>query len=169
MDVIFVRHAIAEDRDVFARTGAADELRPLTPPGREKMQRAAAGLRSLVPQIDLLATSPLVRAVETAQIVAQAYDGLEPVEVPELAPEADPQDLLRWLENLEGEYTTVVLVGHEPSLSEHVSFLTARSDEAFVEFKKGGACLLSFYDEVDSGGATLRWMLTPAILRGLGG
>ena len=54
--------------------GRDDRLRPLTPEGRKEMQRVAPGLARLVPTIDVLATSPLARAAETAEIVAQAYD-----------------------------------------------------------------------------------------------
>lgn len=168
MDLVLVRHAIAEERELFARTGKPDELRPLTLRGKRRMNRAAAGLRSLLPAIDVLASSPLVRAAETAAIISEAYDGFEVVEVDELAPESDSQDLLRWLRSLSA-VSTVVIVGHEPSLSAHVAWLAARADEPFVEFKKGGACLLTFYGEIYSGGATLRWLLNPAQLRALGG
>ena len=166
MDLVLVRHAIAEEREVFARTGKPDELRPLTLRGKRRMNRAAAGLRSLLPAIDVLASSPLVRAAESAAIISEAYGGLEVVEVAELAPETDSQHLLGWLQSLSA-VSTVVIVGHEPSFSGHVAWLAARADEPFVEFKKGGACLLTFYGEIYAGGATLRWLLTPAQLRAL--
>ncbi len=168
MDLLVIRHAIAEDRQTFARTGKSDELRPLTREGRLRMQRAAAGLRAVVPHIDLLATSPLVRAAQTAIIVAEVYGDVQPIELDELRPEGDSQSLERWLNSQEPD-STVALVGHEPSLSFHVSWLTAQSDDAFVEFKKGGTCLLRFYEGVFSGGAILRWMMTPKQLRSLGG
>lgn len=168
MDVILIRHAIAEEREIFARTGKSDDFRPLTPRGRKRMRLAAAGLHALVPRIDTLATSPLVRAVETAQLISEAYGGLDLVEIAEMTPAASSDDLLRWLETRDSD-STVAVVGHEPSISMHVSWLTTRSDEPFLEFKKGGACLLTFYDDVYSGGASLRWMLTPAQLRVLGG
>ena len=167
MDVLFVRHAIAEDRDVFAQTGKPDDLRPLTPDGRKKMRQIAAGLQTLVPEIDLLATSPLVRAIETANILAEAYGDIEPIAISEMEPGANPKHLESWLAEQEDDIS-VAVVGHEPSLGLHVSWLTGRADDSFVEFKKGGVCLLRFYDEVYSGGATLRWLLTPAQLRRLG-
>jgi phosphohistidine phosphatase len=168
MDLVLVRHAIAEERETFALTGKLDHRRPLTARGRKRMQQAAAGLRRLIPAVDLLATSPLVRAVQTAEIISDAYGGIEVVEVAELAPEGAPESLLRWLQGQDGD-ATIVVVGHEPSFSTHVGWLTARADEPFLDFKKGGACLLTFYDEIYSGGATLRWLLTPAQLRALGG
>ena len=67
MRLLLIRHAIAEEREDFARTGKDDGLRPLTDDGRKKMKQAARGLRGLVPDIDLLATSPLTRVVAFAE------------------------------------------------------------------------------------------------------
>ena len=166
MDLIIVRHAIAEERDVFAQSGDPDGLRPLTPKGRKRMRRGAAGIREIVPQIDLLATSPLVRARETADILAQVYDDIDPIEIPELEPGASQESILRWLQNQRPD-ATIMLVGHEPSLSMLISWLTTRSDDSFVEFKKGGACFITFYEGIYAGGAAMHWLLTPAQLRSL--
>ena len=62
MQLLVIRHAIAVEREDFARTGKDDRLRPLTDEGRKKMKQGAKGLRQLAPRIDLLATSPLTRA-----------------------------------------------------------------------------------------------------------
>jgi phosphohistidine phosphatase len=85
MKVLIIRHAIAEERDDFARTGKDDRLRPLTDEGRKKMKQAARGLKALVPEIDLLATSPLTRAAQTAAVLDSVYGGLSEVEIEELA------------------------------------------------------------------------------------
>src|SRR3712207_1068374 len=68
--VLVVRHAIAEEREAFAKRsrGAPDGERPLTREGRRKFEAGAKGLHALVPKLDALATSPLTRAVETAEI-----------------------------------------------------------------------------------------------------
>ena len=81
MQVLVVRHAIAEQREEFARTGKDDSQRPLTHDGRRKMRRGAVGLRAVVPAIDVLATSPLLRAVQTAEILAAVYNGRNMVTV----------------------------------------------------------------------------------------
>src|SRR2546430_12501315 len=73
MRLLVVRHAIAEDREAFARSHKDDAARPLTPDGRRKMARAAEGLKQLVPELELLAASPYKRALETAEIIAHAY------------------------------------------------------------------------------------------------
>ena len=74
MHLLIIRHAIAEDRDAFAKTGKPDDLRPLTSEGRAKMIRCAEGLHVIAPEISVLASSPRTRAHETAEIVGREYD-----------------------------------------------------------------------------------------------
>jgi phosphohistidine phosphatase len=162
-----IRHAIAEEREDFARTGKDDDLRPLTDEGRKKMKQGARGLRKLVPEIGLLATSPLARAAQTAAIVDSVYDGLDEVEIDELKPEAAPEDFLRWLRQQKAG--TVAVVGHEPSISLLLSWLLTGTEKRIFSFRKGGACLLEFPGEVGAGTATLLWALTPGQLRELAG
>ena len=166
MRLLIIRHAIAEDRDEFARTGKDDRLRPLTDDGRKKMKQAARGLKTLVPEIDLLATSPLTRAAQTGAVVDTVYGGLREVEIAELAPEASPIELLSWLRKQTGE--TVALVGHEPSISLAVSWLLTGTEKRLFSCRQGGACLLEVPGEVGAGTASLLWALTPAQLRELG-
>lgn len=167
MDLLVIRHAIAQDKEEFARTGRDDSQRPLTGDGRAKMERAAAGLRTLAPELDRLATSPLLRAVQTAEIVAAAYDappGIETADV--LAPGSAYGDFARWLgrQHVEG---TIAVVGHEPHLGGLVTWLIAGADESHTPLRKGGAALLSFDGAPGRGRAQLIWLLTPAILRRL--
>jgi phosphohistidine phosphatase len=165
MRLLLIRHAIAVEREDFERTGKDDNLRPLTDEGRKKMKQAARGLRALVPAIDLLATSPLTRAAQTAAIVDSVYGGLDEVEIEELSPETTPEDFLRWLRKQKVD--TVAAVGHEPSLSQILGWLLTGTDRRLFAFRKGGACLLEFADEPAGGTATLAWALTPAQLRRL--
>jgi len=164
--LLVVRHAIAQDAAEYAREHPDDAGRPLTPEGKKKMKRVALGLRALVPDLQLLATSPLTRAVQTAEILAAAYD-LKPVVVPTLAPAQSAADVTHWLAG-ERRHENVAIVGHEPGLSRAVSWLLAGSERPFVEIKKGAALLLAFPDAVEAAGATLLWSLTPSQLRGLG-
>src|SRR4051812_39404978 len=66
MDLLIVRHGIAEDKETFGESGQSDDLRALTPKGRKKMARVARGLRAVEPSVALFASSPLVRARQTA-------------------------------------------------------------------------------------------------------
>jgi len=167
MNLLVIRHAIAEDRKRYAKTGADDGLRPLTARGRRRMKAGARGLRRLAPGLDLLATSPLVRAEQTAEIVAAAYRELKVVKVPQLAPQASVHALLKWLQERKHD-STIALVGHEPLLGVFVSWMLTGLQESFVDLKKGGACLLECEQQVRPGRARLRWLLAPGQLRVLG-
>ena len=164
MRLLLIRHAIAEEREDFARTGKDDGLRPLTEDGRKRMKQAARGLRGIVPEIELLATSPLTRAAQTGAILDSVYSGIDVVEVDELSPETTPEQFLRWLRQQKEDL--IAAVGHEPSLSQILGWFLTGTDRRLFVFRKGGACLLEFGDDEPAGGtATLLWALTPAQLR----
>jgi phosphohistidine phosphatase len=131
------------------------------------MRRAARGLCRVVPAIDRLVTSPLIRAAQTAEIVAERYAGLEPVEVADWGPAGSPQTVTRWLQ-AQPANLLIAAVGHEPNLSLCVGWLMARASTPFFAFKKGAACLLEFEGDVDAGAGTLLWALRPSHLRRLG-
>jgi len=158
MQLLVIRHAIAADRDEFNQTGQPDEERPLTDKGRRRMKHAARGLKRLVPSLDLLATSPLVRAKETARIVARCYPDLEPQLVVELAPTAQLGRLLEWLAARAGD--TIAIVGHEDGLSTFASWLISGRPESHLLLKKGGACLVTLPGKVEPGGGRLDWLMT---------
>jgi len=168
MELLVVRHAIAEEREAFAATGQDDSLRPLTADGRRKMRRAAQGLRRLVPSIDLLASSPFTRAADTAEIVRAEYamDGVQTTDV--LEPETPVRKVVAWLARLEPS-SVVAIVGHEPQLGRLVTHLLCGGDRTAIELKKGGACLLDLDEAVRAGGARLVWSVPPSVLRDLAG
>jgi phosphohistidine phosphatase len=168
MRLLVIRHAIAEERDAFAETGKDDGERPLTGPGRRKFERGVRGLRRVVPSLDLLATSALVRAVETGAIVQRAYRIDQPARLRELDPAAEPAALVRWLTR-QRRLPVVAVVGHEPHLSRLVEHLLAGSERGFLDLKKGGACLLDLGSSPGRGRAELLWLLTAAQLRWLAG
>ncbi len=166
MKLLIVRHGVAEDKEVFAETGKADDERPLTAKGRKKMKRASRGLRAIVPEIGLIATSPLVRARETAVIIAAAYTTEIGAVVDELRPEAPFTAFLDWLRPL-ADRSPVAVVGHEPHLSGLATWLMCGGKESRLELGKGGACLLSFDDAIERGGATLYWLMASKHLEAL--
>jgi len=163
MRLLVIRHAIALDREESAQSGGDDESRPLTAEGRAKMERAANGLTQLVPDVDLIAASPVKRAFDTAKIVARAYGDLEVERAPELAPGTPLDRAIAWLAGLEAR-STIAIVGHEPDLSRLVCALLG-SDRPFLEFRKGAACLLEFSGPMERGAGVLDWFLGPKHLR----
>jgi phosphohistidine phosphatase len=161
MDLLVIRHGQAEPR----ADAGGDAARRLTDDGRKKLRRSARGLRKLVPELGALASSPLVRAVETAEIVAEAYGGLAIEQTSALEPDGDPKQLGEWLAGQRAE--TLAIVGHEPLLSHAVTWFLSGLRSSFVELKTGGSCLLHFPDEIGPGRAVLIWALPPRPLRKL--
>jgi len=164
MQIVIIRHGIAEEPEAFAKGGQEDALRPLTKAGRQKMRKAAKGLKRIVPALDLIATSPLTRAVQTGEIISKAYEGVRTAQVAALSPRKAPAALLDWL-NAHPANTTLALVGHEPHLSTFLCWLLTGLHESFVELKKGGAALVEVAHPAAAGRGKLMWMLKPSQLR----
>src|SRR3989442_10997132 len=141
MRLLVVRHAIAEDREAFARSHKDDSTRPLTPDGRRKMERAALGLKELVPELDVLAASPYKRAIETAEIIAAAYGGLSVERVPDLAPGAGVDRVVSWLADRHARGSVAVL-GPQPDLRQLRCALLPSTHGPFLQLRQGAPRLL---------------------------
>ena len=165
MEIIFLRHAPAGEREDWARGGRPDSERPLTMDGRKRAREAAKGLAKFIETADLVASSPWTRAKETADIVAKAL-GAPLVESNFLLPHRSPSSLGAWLSGLDGQ--RVVLVGHEPHLSKVIGWLMIGSgSRSIVSLKKAQALLLET-KKAAAGSAVLIWSLPPRVLRSLG-
>jgi phosphohistidine phosphatase len=163
MQLLVIRHAIAEDKKAFAKTGRPDTERPLTKQGRTAMARVAKGLRRQVRSIDVLAASPLVRAAQTASIVAKEYGGLSTDTVPALAPQSAPSAFGAWLRS-QRDAEMVAVVGHEPHLGMLITWLISGLRDSHVTLEKGGACMLEIDGQPGVRCATLDWLLPPDVL-----
>jgi len=159
MQLLVIRHGIAEDGN-----GKDDAQRELTEEGKLKMKNGAAGLREIVESIDVIAASPLVRAQQTADILAKVYGGQRVVTVKALMPGSEPTELLYWLEELES-VEVAAIVGHEPHLGTLVTWFMTGARNSRVEMSKGGVALLEFESRIREGSATLRWLMTGSQLR----
>jgi phosphohistidine phosphatase len=166
MDILIVRHAISMDRTEAMTLGMLDRDRPLTQRGRARMKRAARGIAALVPGVGTLITSPLRRAVQTAEILARPYKGLTAVQSDTLLPEADPAGLAELFAETPVEATALV-VGHEPHLSGWISWCLCGEARSVLALKKGGACLLRFEAAPGPARGRLLWLSTPSVLRRL--
>jgi phosphohistidine phosphatase len=165
MQIVIIRHGIAASA-ASAKSAHDDASRSLTKEGRQKMRKAAKGLQRLVPALDLIATSPLARAAQTAEIISEAYDGVRTVQVSALSPRKPVAALLEWL-NAHPADATLALIGHEPHLSAFLCWLLTGLQESFVGLKKGGIALLQCDAPVSPGRAKLEWLLKPSQLRDL--
>jgi phosphohistidine phosphatase len=167
MKILLVRHAPAGDKAAFAKSGRPDSARELTAKGRRKMRLGARGLSKILPSLDLILTSPLARAAQTARLLSRAYGKVELRELAELAPTTSPKAVLARL----GEFAqtpALALVGHEPQLSALVDLMASRRGELNIELRKGAACLVEFPAAPRAGAGRLLWALAPAHLRRLG-
>jgi len=160
MELYILRHAIAVERGTKGYED--DTQRPLTPKGERKMRRVAKGMKKLGLSFDLILSSRLTRARQTAQIVAETFEAVERLKFSaHLAPDGETEDLIHDLKRLYHRPNSVVLVGHEPYLSGLMATLLTGKSALDVNFKKGSLCLLTV-DSLQHGRcATLEWLLTP--------
>ncbi len=161
-NLYILRHAIAVPRGT---PDIEDELRPLTKDGRQKMKAIADGMRALGLKFDRILSSPYVRAMQTAEIVGQVFNQEVRAFKP-LIPTTDHRQLVNSLARV--HESSLLLVGHEPHLSEFISILISGNPHAQIELKKGGLCKLRVDLLTYGQCATLEWLLAPAQLRKLG-
>lgn len=161
MRIYIVRHAIAEDTP---KRGGGDAQRALTSEGRKKMKEVAAGFVQLNTSVDAIFSSPLVRARQTADIVAGLLKK-EVNEMAELSPGHSPADVVQRLRE-KSKLENVMLVGHEPNCSQLASYLLSETVKIEMQFKKGGICLIES-ERLGPGDGLLLWLATPQILRSM--
>lgn len=161
MRLLLIRHAIAVPTGT---AGVDDDERPLTSRGRKRFRAAARGLARIMDRPDLLLTSPLPRAAETAEIAADAFGKVEPRHERALA-RGGTEAIINLLRRQPRD-ATVAIVGHEPTLSQLLARLLGSHRAERFAFKKGGAALVELPTEGRSAGR-LVWFLRPRILRDL--
>jgi phosphohistidine phosphatase len=156
MKLYILRHGIAEDR----APGMADADRRLTREGAERMRREARAFARIGVDPEAIVTSPLPRARETAEIVAQGLGLRDALRIDERLASAFGLGECSELVTAEPSLTRWMLVGHEPTLSLLASRLTGGS---LIELKKGGLILVET-DRMEPGAGRLKWLLTPATI-----
>lgn len=166
MEVYLLRHGEAGKRVPVA---ARDTERALTVVGREEIEEVGEAMASLGFEFDLVVTSPLKRAKETATIVNRALKRKAAVEEwPELSPEGDRMAFYRRLSRLRPG-SGVLCVGHEPFLTTAIGEIAGIGDGASTGFrislKKGGLAKLSVTGLTPKITGELRWLLTPKQIR----
>jgi phosphohistidine phosphatase len=154
-----VRHAIAYDRD--PERWPDDSVRPLTPRGRRRFRKAARGIARLVPAVDVVLSSPWVRAWDTAGILEDEAGWPAAVRLDALT-EDSPDNVVTALEPY-AERDSVAVVGHEPYLSNFIGHLLAPGAGLRIEMRKGAVACLEYTSE----GRRLLWLLQPKALRKL--
>ncbi len=161
-ELYLVRHAIAAVR---GEEWPDDDKRPLTARGVARFKEEVEGLRTLDVAVDEIFTSPLVRARQTAELLAAGLQGKPPVKVLDaLAPGHTPTSVLAQLARA-ARRRRLALVGHEPGLGELAAHLVGAGRA--LPFKKGAICRIDVESLTSRRPGALTWFIPPKLLRGL--
>jgi phosphohistidine phosphatase len=166
MKLVLFRHGIALDREEAIKKNIDDALRPLTEEGIKKTQKMAEYLVDQVDDVDMIVTSPLKRAKQTADIIAKTYKTKNLLTSPELSPQSPPHAFAQWLKQHADEAGCVIAVGHEPQMSSFATWALSSLTESFIKLKKSGVICLDFetLDHVEAKSADLLWMISPKLI-----
>lgn len=158
MRIYILRHGISEPR----RPGKPDAARKLTKKGKQRLVRVLEGAKQAGVTPDLVLSSPLARAVETAQLAAEVLGHAgEIAETDALAPDATPQQL--WQEIRKRKSAgNLLLAGHEPHLGKSIAYLLGVPDLT-IDLKKGALVRLDVDRLNGEPHAVLKWLLTPGL------
>lgn len=159
MIVYFLRHGLAANAETW-RGDDAD--RPLTDKGREKTALVGRKLAGLDLDLDAILTSPLLRAKQTAKIVSEAMKLSDKVTEDERLAGGFGVDALAGLLRDHIDAEAIMLVGHEPDMSETIGHVLGG---ARVELKKGAVACVEFPDPTSSS-SRLLWLASPKVLTG---
>jgi phosphohistidine phosphatase len=162
MDLFIIRHAWAGDRDDAKYPD--DALRPLTDEGRERFAKMVEFLvpRGLKPRV--IATSPMLRCRQTAEILAKALgDKTKLVECKHLLPGGDPKKLFAWTDEYASGIEQAAWVGHAPDVG-FIATLLLGQDDGWINFKKGAIAAIRSNDSPDFGRGELQWLVTAKVL-----
>ncbi len=162
MELYIIRHAWAGH---YGDPEWPDDFdRPLTEEGKERFAEVVARLveRGFAPEI--IATSPLVRCRQTAELVAAGVPGDPPVvERGELEPGSDFDAMLAWTAEQAETYDRIAWVGHAPDVSHLACGLIAEA-RAWIRFAKGATAAIRFDDTPRPGEGKLCWLATAKLL-----
>jgi phosphohistidine phosphatase len=162
-ELYLIRHGLAAER---GDNYPDDTKRPLTSEGMQKLRKEAKALLALDVTFDVVLTSPLVRTRQTAEIIAAVFKSPPPlVNMPSLAPGGTHNNIVEELTKQHRKHR-IALVGHEPGIGELAGRLIGLRRP--LEFKKGAICRIDVAALPPTGPGTLRWFLTPRLLRMIG-
>lgn len=161
MKLYLVRHGIAVDH--VGGEIATDFDRPLTPEGVAETDLVATALRKLGVKPELLVSSPLVRAIQTAEIFRKVLDSREEIKIcPALQPGGHPAELFKSLGKTRAN--EIMFFGHEPDMGELAAKLIQAGADFHLPFKKAGVCRIDV-SQLPPAGGVMKWFITPKIAK----
>jgi phosphohistidine phosphatase len=163
MDLYILRHGKAEEH---TQSITSDAKRQLTKTGRKDIECIAKTLKNFNIKVDYIISSPLIRAQETANIVAtHLWDKKKKITIwDELKPESNVLDIHKKLIKLTPD-TKILLVGHEPHLTDLISSIISPESNVSINLKKGGFVSMSVNSSESRVVGTLQSILTPKQLK----
>lgn len=163
-ELYLVRHAIAAER---GEEWPDDDKRPLTERGIARFKEAVEGLAALDVELDEIFCSPLLRARQTAELLAAGVKGKPSIKILDaLSPGHAPSTVLAQLAKA-AKRRRIALVGHEPGLGELAAHLIGAGRA--LPFKKGGVCRIDVESLTSRRAGALAWFVTPKMLRAFAG
>jgi len=160
MQFILFRHGIAAN----ATGEMTDDERPLTDEGTKKTGEAARGLARFADRPDVIVSSPKLRAKQTAELAAEAFDRW--IEHDDVIADRSAAEIVEALARRNRE--RLMAVGHEPTFSQVIELLCYGQITGTVKLKKAGAACLESEGRLQPGEAELQWLIPPKVLRKLG-
>ena len=125
------------------------------------MHEVAEGIKKLDVKFDVILSSPYVRAAKTAEIFHDVLKIGKVQTTESLISEADPVDVIHEIENKYSKHKSIVLVGHEPHMSDLMSILLSGKPDMSIDFKKSGFAKLCIDNLKPGKCACLKWLMTP--------
>lgn len=159
--VYLIRHGIAVDRGIYEN----DKERPLTEKGRKKTTKVAKQIHEIGVTFDVILTSPLVRAIQTAEILQEVGLTKTLESFPPLAPGGDIREWLAWWQSWQQETNphegSIALVGHQPDLGNWAELLVWGNSQQKLVLKKAGVIGLNCPENDSPLGISELFLLTP--------
>jgi phosphohistidine phosphatase len=161
MKLYIVRHGLAGEHGDPRYPD--DRLRPLTDEGRKRFTETAKRLVEAGFEPGIVATSPLIRCLQTAEIVVdRARGNPKLVEIAALEPGSDLDALIDW--TIEQEKDEVAWVGHAPDVTDLTAGLLSDGDDCRIRFAKGAVACIAFEGGIARGAGELQWLVTAKVL-----
>ena len=164
MDLYILRHGKAEP---YGHRFPSDGIRPLSKKGLKRTKLSAKGMKAANVKVDLIVSSPLLRARQTAEIVHEGLGIDEPIQFSGTLASGDVRLILSAIE-AHSSLSGLMLVGHEPTLSELISTVASGSYHTAFNLKPGGMCKLNVSTVRFGQCATIEWFVTPKQLVAMG-
>jgi phosphohistidine phosphatase len=155
MALLLIRHAHAEEREVWNKNGKSDVLRPLTQKGIVRFATTVEGLSSFVKKIDFIYSSQYTRAVQTMEILHGFYNEANFEITEDLNPDGNISKLIKSLSK-HTESQVVALISHEPIIGQIASELISENTRARIRLKKGGVGFISMNNQT----RVLQWLMS---------